>query len=183
MTHLRNVAIAVRDYERQVAFYEETWRLKKAESETGLSYFAAEGSPEQYIIRVRKADIDRIDLLSFGMSDASAVDQMASSLAESGVRFASEPGQLKTPGGGYGFRFYDPDGRVVELSADVEERDFRVLEPREDIPQKLSHVVIYSENPQSVMDFYQEKLGFKLSGWLEDYFGFLRRSPISTISP
>ncbi len=177
VTHLRSVAIAVPDYEKQVDFYENLWGLKKTDSESGLSYFASEGSPEQYIIRVRKSDDQRIDLISFGMRDPEAVDEMASELAESGVRFASEPGALQTPGGGYGFRFFDPDGRVIELSANVEERDFRVLEPREDIPQKLSHVVIFSEDPKSVVDFYQEKLGFKLSGWLGDFFGFLRCTP------
>jgi catechol 2,3-dioxygenase-like lactoylglutathione lyase family enzyme len=177
VTHLRSVAIAVADYEKQVDFYENLWGLKKTESETGVSYFAAEGSPEQYIIRVRRSDVNRIDLLSFGIRDPESVDSLANSLAEDGVRFASEPGSLKTPGGGYGFRFFDPDGRVIELSADVAERDFRVLEPREDIPQKLSHVVIYSDDPQSTMNFYQEKLGFKLSGWLGDFFGFLRCTP------
>ena len=177
VTHLRSIAIAVPEYEKQVDFYENVWRLKMTDSESGLSYFASEGSPEQYIVRVRKSDISRIDLISFGMRDPAAVDEMARDLAESGVRFASEPGALQTPGGGYGFRFFDPDGRVIELSANVEEREFRVLEPREDIPQKLSHVVIYSEDPRSVMEFYQEKLGFKLSGWLGDYFGFLRCTP------
>jgi catechol 2,3-dioxygenase-like lactoylglutathione lyase family enzyme len=177
VTHLRSAAIGVQDYEKQVSFYEDTWRLKKTESEPGVSYFAAEGSPEQYIVRVRKSDVNRVDFLAFGVPDAEAVDEMASSLAESGVKFASEPGTLATPGGGYGFRFFDPDGRVIELSADVETRGFRVLEPREDIPQKLSHVVIYSENPAALMNFYQQKLGFKLSGWLQDYFGFLRCTP------
>jgi catechol 2,3-dioxygenase-like lactoylglutathione lyase family enzyme len=177
VTHLRSVALAVQDYDTQVSFYEDTWGLKKTESETGLSYFAAEGSPEQYIIRVRKSDTNRIDLLAFGMRDEASVDAIATSLAGKGVRFASEPGPLGTPGGGYGFRFFDPDGRVVELSAGVAERSFRVMEPREDIPQKLSHAVIYSENPGAVVDFYQQNLGMKLSGWLGDYFGFLRCTP------
>ena len=49
VTHLRSAAIAVQDYEKQVSFYEDAWGLKKTESEPGVSYFAAEGSPEQYI--------------------------------------------------------------------------------------------------------------------------------------
>jgi catechol 2,3-dioxygenase-like lactoylglutathione lyase family enzyme len=177
VTHLRHVAIGVQDYDAQVAFYENTWKLKKTDVDGDVAYFSAEGSPEQYIVRVRKSAINRIDLVAFGVADAAAVDMLAAQLAEDGVRFAAEPGPLQTPGGGYGFRFFDPDGRVVEISADVAERPFRVLEPREDIPQKLSHAVLYSPNPQAVMDFYQTKLGFKLSGWLQDFFGFLRCTP------
>jgi catechol 2,3-dioxygenase-like lactoylglutathione lyase family enzyme len=177
VTHLRHVAVGVQDYDKQVEFYEGNWGLRKTATDGDVSYFAAEGSPEQYIVRVRKSENNRVDLISFGVADAGAVDALASRLADEGVRFAAEPGTLQTPGGGYGFRFFDPDGRVVEISADVQQGPFRVLEPREDIPQKLSHVVIYSPEPQALMDFYQEKLGFKLSGWLQDYFGFLRCTP------
>jgi Glyoxalase/Bleomycin resistance protein/Dioxygenase superfamily len=98
VTHLRNVSIAVPEYEKQVDFYENKWRLKKTESEPGVSYFAAEGSLEQYIVRVRKSDVSRIDLLSFGMRDPESVDALAQSLAENGVRFASEPGPLRPLG-------------------------------------------------------------------------------------
>ena len=177
VTHVRHIGVGVQDYDKQVEFYKGVWGLNSIGGEAGLSYFAAEGSPEQYIVRVRKSDVNRVDTIAFAVEDAAAVDSMATSLAESGVRFAAEPGPLQGPGGGYGFRFFDPDGRVVEISSDVEERPFRLLEPREDIPQKLSHLVMYSPNPQLVMDFYQQKLGFKLSGWLQDYFGFLRCTP------
>ena len=64
VTHLRSAALAVQDYDKQVRFYEDTWGLKKTESEPGVSYFAAEGSPEQYIVRVRKSDTNRIDFLA-----------------------------------------------------------------------------------------------------------------------
>ena len=36
------------------------------------------------------------------------------------ARLLSEPGPLDRPGGGYGFRLADPEGRVVELSACTE---------------------------------------------------------------
>jgi hypothetical protein len=40
------------------------------------------------------------------------VDTLAERLGQAGVRLVNEPGKLQTPGGGYGFRFFDNDGRT-----------------------------------------------------------------------
>ncbi len=178
VSHLRHVAVAVPNLDEQVTFYAGLWGLNKAATDGDVVYFAAEGSPEQYIYRVRKSEDERrIDLVAFGVADRAAVDTMAADLAASDVELLSEPDDLQTPGGGYGFRFFDPDGRTVEISADVALRPFRVLEARESVPRKLSHVVLNSPDPQRCMDFYTDRLGFKVSGWLESYFGFLRCTP------
>jgi catechol 2,3-dioxygenase-like lactoylglutathione lyase family enzyme len=176
ITHLRHVAVAVPDFEKQVAFYEGEWGLTRVAGERDLAFFAAEGSPEQYVLRIRRADAKRIDLIAFGAADAADVDALAEELAAGGVRFASEPGRLTTPGGGYGFRFFDPDGRVVEVSSDVAPRPYRTLEERESIPVKLSHVVVNSANLEPVKAFYEAKLGFRMSDWLGNYMTFLRCS-------
>src|SRR3954447_16278419 len=154
ISHLRHVGVGVPDYEKQVAFYEDTWALKKVDGEEGISFFAAEGSPEQYILRIRKADANRVDLLAFGAQDAATVDALASQVEAAGAKMIAEPGTLQTPGGGYGCRFFDPDGRTIEVSSDVETRPFRVLEEYESVPKKLSHVVVNSPNPQAVMEWY-----------------------------
>jgi catechol 2,3-dioxygenase-like lactoylglutathione lyase family enzyme len=177
VTHLRHIAVAVPDFHEHVGFYAGLWGLDKVASDTDVAYFAARGSPEQFVYRVRRGDTSRVDLVSFGVVDAAAVDSMAAQLASNGVQLTSEPGDLQSPGGGYGFRFFDPDGRTVEISADVATRPFRVLEARESIPRKLSHVVLNSPDPRRCVDFYADRLGFKLSGWLESWFGFLRCTP------
>jgi catechol 2,3-dioxygenase-like lactoylglutathione lyase family enzyme len=176
VTHVRYVALGVPDYAQQVDFYGGVWGLKRVDHDSDVTFFAAEGSPEQYIFRIRKSPERRVDVLGLAVDDAAAVDALAARLGGEGVRLVQEPGPLDTPGGGYGFRFFDPDGRVVEVSAEVAPRQFRVLEPREAIPQKLSHVVFYGENPGATVAFYREKLGFLLSGWLGDWFSFLRSS-------
>jgi catechol 2,3-dioxygenase-like lactoylglutathione lyase family enzyme len=126
---------------------------------------------------VRRAETNRVDLLAFGASDRAAVDTIAGQVATEGVQMVTVPGELQTAGGGYGFRFFDPDGRTVEVSCEVAQRPFRVLEARESIPRKLSHVVLNSPDPERSMAFYTERLGFKVSGWLENWFGFLRCTP------
>ena len=125
----------------------------------------------------QSGDANRVDLLAFGAQDAATVDALASQVEAAGAKMIAEPGTLQTPGGGYGFRFFDPDGRTIEVSSDVETRPFRVLEEYESVPKKLSHVVVNSPNPQAVMEWYQENLGFMCSGWLADWFGFLRCGP------
>src|SRR5699024_8647381 len=81
---------------------------------------------------------------------------------------------LTTPGGGYGLRFFDPDGRLVEVSAAVDERPYRLLEERESIPRKLSHVVINAKDVHATKAFYETHLAFKLSDWLGDVMCFMR---------
>jgi len=173
VTSLRHVDVAVPDFEQQADFYGGVWGLKRVEGEKDLAFFAAEGSAEQFVYRIRRADEKRLDLIAFGADSAEDVDELAKGLAEAGVRFVSEPGKLQTPGGGYGFRFFDPDGRVVEVSAGVEPRPRRDVALREAIPVALNHVVVNSPRRKEVEAFYAEKLGFKLSDWVP-FMGFYR---------
>jgi catechol 2,3-dioxygenase-like lactoylglutathione lyase family enzyme len=166
ITHLRHVDLAVPDFDRQLDFYTNTWGLSAETTDQGIAFLAAEGSPEQYSVRLRKDAAKRLDLISFGAADPTDVDALAERLGRADVRLVSEPGQLQTPGGGYGFRFFDIDGRTVEVSSDVDVRQHRKIEEGESVPVKLSHVVINSPNPEATVAFYQKHLSFALSDTL-----------------
>jgi catechol 2,3-dioxygenase-like lactoylglutathione lyase family enzyme len=166
ITHLRHIDLAVPDFAKQLEFYTNTWGLKSEHTDTGLAFLAAEGSPENYIVRLREATDKRIDLISFGVGSPADVDEFAARLATNGVKLVSEPGPILTPGGGYGFRFFDNEGRTVEISADVEIRKHRAIEAGESIPVRLSHVVINSPKPDETRAFYERHLGFRLSDTL-----------------
>ena len=166
ITHLRHVGLAIPDYERQLAFYTRTWGLSTVASDQGIAFLAAEGSPERYIIRLRKDADKRLDLVSFGAADAADVDALAEHLIAAGVRIAADPANLQTEGGGYGLRFFDVDGRTVEVSADVGTRTHRKIEERESIPVRLSHVVLNSTDPDATARWYSDVLGFRLSDTL-----------------
>ena len=174
ITHLRHVGIACPDFAAGCEFYRSTWGLEIIAEDGGVAFFGTPAHPEHYILRVRRDANKRLDLLAFGVETAADVDALAQRLGSAGVRLDREPGALDTPGGGYGFRFFDPDGRLVEVSSDVADRTFRALEPRESIPQKLSHVVINSTDVMATKAFYETHLGFKLSDWLEDQMCFMR---------
>jgi catechol 2,3-dioxygenase-like lactoylglutathione lyase family enzyme len=166
ITHLRHVDLAVPDYARQLDLFTNTWGLTDEHDDAGLSFLAAAGSPEQYVVRLRGAADKRVDLIAFGAASAAGVDALAGRLAAHGVRLISEPAALRTPGGGYGFRFFDNEGRTVEISSDVAVRTHRRIEAGESIPVRLSHVVINSADPNSTRAFYERHLGFALSDTL-----------------
>jgi catechol 2,3-dioxygenase-like lactoylglutathione lyase family enzyme len=166
ITHLRHVDLAVPDYDRQLEFYTNMWGLKPETTDDGITFLAAEGSPEQYSVRLRRSDEKRLDLISFGAADAGDVDALAERLGRDGVQLVTEPDKLQTPGGGHGFRFFDNDGRTIEVSSGVEVRRHRKIEQGESIPVKLSHVVINSPNPEATVAFYDKHLSFALSDTL-----------------
>jgi catechol 2,3-dioxygenase-like lactoylglutathione lyase family enzyme len=166
ITHIRHVDLAVPDYDKQRDFYTNHWGLTPMVEEPGLTFLAAEGSPEQYVVRLRKDAQKRMELWAFGAKDAAAVDTLAERLGQGGVQLVNEPGKLDTPGGGYGFRFFDVEGRTVEISADVAVRQHRKIEEKESIPVRLSHVVINSPDPERTVAFYEQHLNFALSDTL-----------------
>jgi catechol 2,3-dioxygenase-like lactoylglutathione lyase family enzyme len=174
LTHVRHVGLGVPDFREAISFYRAAWGLEVVDEDSDVVFFGTPASPEQYILRVRKDSGKRLDLIAFAAESSSDVDDLAQRLGSGGIELEREPGKLGTPGGGYGFRFFDPDGRLVEVSSDVEQRPWRPLEPREPIPQKLSHVVVNSTDVTATKLFYETYLGFRLSDWLEDKMCFMR---------
>jgi catechol 2,3-dioxygenase-like lactoylglutathione lyase family enzyme len=176
ITHLRHVDIAVPDYAKQLDFYTSVWGLTQVGGDTGVAFLAAEGSPEQYVLRLREGD-KRLDLVAFGAESPGHVDALAAQLAEAGVTLVSEPGPVGTLGGGYGFRFFDIDGRTIEVSTDVAVRQHRPVETKEAIPVRLSHVVLNSPDIDKTRDWYTEHLDFRLSDTLGGVMHFMRCNP------
>lgn len=162
ISHLRHVGFAMPQLQEQLDFYSKTWGLKEVAEQDGVHYFAAEGSSEPYVIRLRKDDKKRADVVSFGTGTRQNVDDLAAHLKQNGVEIIFGPQELSTPGGGYGVRFFDLDGRVVEVSADVAPRQHRELAPGESIPAKLSHCVVNSPNPEATVEWYEKNLGFQV---------------------
>ncbi|WP_405181084.1 VOC family protein [Nocardia sp. NBC_01377] len=166
ITHLRHVDLAIPDFDTQREFYTNLWGLTPVAEDNGIVFLAAEGSPEQYIVRLRKDSEKRLDLISYGVASREDVETMAERLGRADVQLISEPDTLHTAGGGYGFRFFDIDGRTIEISADVAIRQHRRIEERESIPVRLSHVVLNSPDPSRTQTFYEQHLEFALTDTL-----------------
>lgn len=174
VSEIRFVGYAVPDLAAERRFYSDVWGLTEVPSDDGMAYFAAAGTAEKYVVRLRQDETQRVDIIGWAADTRSDVDALFEQVREAGGRIIAEPQQLATLGGGYGFRFFDPDGHETQISADVEQGEARMLERGEAIPVKISHVVIHSPDHKALVAWYERALGFRVSDWLGDFMCFMR---------
>ncbi len=177
VTDLQYVALAVPDLDAERSFVGSTWGLTEVAEEDGQVFFAAEGSPHPFIIRLRQDDEKKTDLIGFSAASNEDVDVLFEQVKAAGGKIISEPGPVSSPGGGRAFRFFDPDGRAIEVVGAAEQRPFRTLEKGEAIPLRISHVVFHSPDHVALCQFYEKALGFRLSDWIGNFMAFLRCNP------
>src|SRR4029077_15527755 len=102
------------------------------------------------------------------------VDALHAGVGNAGCRIVHSPQKLDAPGGGYGFRFFSPDGLPFEISSGVARSGKRAMKRWEGMPVKISHVVLHSPDHQAAVKFFTDVLGFRVSDWLGDFMCFLR---------
>jgi catechol 2,3-dioxygenase-like lactoylglutathione lyase family enzyme len=177
VSDLRYVAYAVPDLAAEAAFYERDWGLERVAEEDGVLYFAARPAPEHHVVRLRSGTDRKTELIGFAASDRPAVDALHERVYAAQARLIDEmPRELTTPGGGYGFRFFDPDGRALEVSADVEPRAITPVEPTDALPERISHVVLHTPDVKALVAFYERALGFRVTDWLGEVMCLMRCS-------
>jgi len=174
VSDLHYVGLAVPDLAAEREFFGKTWGLVEVGEQDGKVYFAAEGSPHPYVIRLRQDAEKKTDLIGFSADSAATVDAIFAQVQASGARVITAPGAAEGPAGGYAFRFFDPDGRAIEVICDSKQRIHRGLEKGEAIPIGLSHIVLHSPDIDKLTAFYEEVLGFRLSDWIGHFMVFLR---------
>jgi Glyoxalase/Bleomycin resistance protein/Dioxygenase superfamily len=96
--------------------------------------------------------------IAFGMSDEEDVDRTAEELQSRGIRLVSEPQPLNEPGGGYGFRFIDLEGRCIELSVGVIQHQGG-WETKGVQPHSICHVVLNTAQIDAMIEFYTKMEG------------------------
>lgn len=165
LSHLRYIALAVEDLDTELEFFTKNWGLTEVHRDGDTVYLAAEGSPEPFSVRLRKGE-KRIDLAGFGAHTREDVDALYQRLSTAGVTFIHPPQELTQPGGGYGMRFFDGDGRTLEVSTDVQLRKSRKVKEREPIPVKLSHIVFNTTDLETSVKWYIDNLDFAISDGL-----------------
>ncbi len=171
---IRYVGYGVPDLAGEQAFYRDSWGLREVAADDGMAYFACEGHGEHHVVRLRQAEDNRIDVIALSANDRAAVDALHGKVVEAGCRIIFGPRDLASPGGGYGFRFFSPDGLPFEISSDVAPGPFREMKRWDGVPQKISHIVLHSPDHQAAVRFFTDVLGFRLSDWLGDFMAFLR---------
>jgi catechol 2,3-dioxygenase-like lactoylglutathione lyase family enzyme len=174
VTEIRYVGYGTPDLEAERSFYQDIWGLKQVGERDGMIYFAAEGGVEGYVVRLRRSEQKRVDVIGLAADTRSDVDALYERVGVSGAKIIHGPQDFDRFGGGYGFRFFSPDGLTFEISSDVSRNHHRELTRWEGIPQKISHIVLHSPDHKAATQFFIDVLGFRLSDWLGDMMSFLR---------
>lgn len=174
VSEIRYVGYAVTAFEEERAFYADVWGLESVPSDDGMVYFKAQGHDEHHVVRLRQADTKRIDVIALAADSRSDVDTLHAKVAAAGCQIIHAPRDLTAPGGGYGFRFFSPDGLPFEISSDVARGSSREMQRWDGVPQKISHIVLHSPDHQAMVRFFVDVLGFRVSDWLGDFMCFLR---------
>jgi len=174
VTEIRYVGYAMPDLEAERAFYADKWGLKQVAEQDGMVYFATQGHDELFVVRLRQAETRRIDVIALAADSRADVDALHAKVVAAGCRIIFAPRALAGFGGGYGFRFFSPDGLPFEISSDVARGEARPLTRWEAIPEKISHIVLHSPDHKAATAFFIDVLGFRLSDWLGDFMSFLR---------
>ncbi|MBJ7484483.1 VOC family protein [Brevundimonas sp.] len=174
VSDIRYVGYGVSDLEAERKFYTDTWGLTEVSESDGMVHLAAQGDDELFVVRLRASDRKQIDVIAFAADSRADVDALHQQVTDAGCKIVFAPRDLDTLGGGYGFRFFSPDGLPYEISSDVARGPSRELVRWEGIPQKISHIVLHSPNHKAAAAFFVDVLGFKVSDWLGDFMGFLR---------
>ncbi len=174
VTDIRFVGYGVPDLDAERNFYRDKWGLVEAGEDSKLVYFAVAGSSEPCAVRLRAADTQRIDVIELKAATRADVDTLHGRVLDAGCREIFAPRDLAGPFGGYGFRFFSPDGLPFGISSDVEQRAPRDVGALESVPVRISHIVLHSPDHQAMVKFFTDVLGFRISDWLGDFMCFLR---------
>jgi catechol 2,3-dioxygenase-like lactoylglutathione lyase family enzyme len=174
VTEIRYVGYGVKDIESERRFYTEVWGLEPVPSDDGLHWFKTQGHDEHHVVRLRAAADNRIDVIALAAATRADVDALAARVRSAGAKLIHEPRALQSPGGGYGFRFFSPDGMPFEISSDVARGGARPVARWDGLPVKISHIVLHSPKHKEATQFMIDVLGFRLSDWLGDFMAFLR---------
>lgn len=174
VTEIRYVGYGVADLETERRFYAETWGLEEVAARDGMVWFKTQGNDEHHVVRLRPSDDNHLDVIALAADSRADVDALHRKVAEAGCRVVHPPRALDAPGGGYGFRFFSPDGLPFEISSDVARGEMRSIGRWEGLPVRISHIVLHSPDHQAAARFFVDVLGFRVSDWLGDFMGFLR---------
>ena len=161
VTGVRSIELGVRDLHRSAEFYSKAWALEEVAAEGDSMQFRATGG-EHHVLTIRERAKPALLGVHFAAPDRAAVDALHGRAKAYGVEVTAAPAALPAAaGGGYGFRFRNPDGLPMSISSHLAQHPDAVLDRSR--PTKISHVVLNSARTDDQIPFFIDVLGFKLS--------------------
>ena len=159
------------DIERTLDHFTRIVGLSVAAREKNRVILATKSGLESIVLE--RGSAGEAPRLSLQTTPGSDPGEVVSRLQKAGVK--SERQSDITPGIKEAVVFTDPKGTVIEIFSDFE------FAPRDDnfngiMPLKLGHIAYTCPDVQSIVKFYCDVLGFRVSDWRGDFFAFLRCS-------
>jgi catechol 2,3-dioxygenase-like lactoylglutathione lyase family enzyme len=174
VTEIRFVGYGVENFDAERKFYAEDWGLIEVGGADDMAWFKTHGHDEHHVVRLHKSATNCVEVIALAADSRQDVNALQLKVANAGCRIIHEARELAAPGGGFGFRFFSPDGLPFEISADVAKLDKRAMQRWDGMPVKISHIVLHSPNHRALVQFFTDVLGFRVSDWLGDFMCFLR---------
>lgn len=160
VTELLGVDLGVPDVAAHARFYTDVWRLAVAAERGGSVYLRGCGAAH-HILALHPNPVPQLLSVNLGAADRAAVDRLHANVRAAGAAQVQAPAALAAPGGGYGFGFVDPEGRIVRVIAgSARHADAASLPDR---PHKVAHVVLNTPHQEAAADFWVKALGFQVS--------------------
>jgi catechol-2,3-dioxygenase len=156
---VRSVAFGVRDVRASARFYTEVWGLTPVAQSQGAVYLRGAG-PHHHILSLIEHPSPEVLGLDLLVADRATVDALHAAIRSAELPSVDAPDAIPEPGGGYGFRFKDLEGRTVRILSDDTRHQDAAAHP--DRPSKIVHVVLNSSDVDGTSKFYCDFLGFEL---------------------
>jgi len=160
VTGLRGVDLGVPDVAAHARFYTEVWRLSVAAERDGSVYLRGTGA-YHHILALHPRDKPGLLCINLAAASRADVDRVHLRAKEAGASRIDPPAAIGEPGGGYGFIFADPDGRVVRVIAGDQRHADASVSP--DRPLQVTHVVLNTPRQEDAAAFWVKALGFEVS--------------------
>ena len=173
---LRSVTLGVPDPVTSKDFYSEVWGLGLQDEDSRTFWLRGTGQ-EHHILKLQESAANALGGFTFAVATPREIDEAARRLEKLGIPMLRTPGHHDEAAGGYSLALVDPEGRVIELSADTHAVIYQDQEGHASVPRQLAHVVLNTVDIDTAADFYTQVLGMRISDWSEHQMVFLRCTP------
>lgn len=166
VNRLRSISITAQQPRSLLEFYEDTWGLQPVgPTPSGGVRLRARGS-EHHVLCLEPGDGHSLERITLAAASVRAVEEIARRAHAAGVTVEQEPHSSGDEGRGYSLVLRDPEGRRIEVNADVPDR----TEPaaRAYGPDRLSHIVLNCTELAASKEFFLQILDFRISDTYEN---------------
>ena len=175
MTHfpiegLRSVDFEVPDLGAALDFYTAVWGLAIVEQQNGTAWLRGSGN-DPHLLALHAGERAAIRSMTFRADPGADLAAIRASLAGEGATMERDIAAWDEQGGGTGFAARDRQGRVFRM-VQGDERNAPLADAG-DVPERLAHVNLNSDDVDREIGFFERALGFKLTD-RSKMMGFVR---------